>query len=366
MFENWFSPSKALEGKDFGKFNPTSFGNSLKNHKEFSPGPDYKNHLAFIGLDHGLSDLVRSYLTQLACPWAELPLIDLGNIRRQEPNFAIQAIKAAVASDLMPIVIGGDNSTTRVINEAFQEYSKKLNLAYLGDKFDLIREDPTYWLDVLEGKVGHLHQFSVLSHQLHFLNSAEIEFLNNWALDELRLGDLRANLAFAEPVVRNAEFISIKLNALRFSDAPGQTDSSPNGLFGEELCQIARYAGMSEKSRALGLHGYDINTDKEDTTAKLIAQTIWYFVDGVINRKVDYPMSNRHLTEYIIDSKNLGDELTFWKSSLTGRWWVQVNVSRSEDETQEMDMIPCTYEDYQMASKDELSGRLLRALRRYA
>jgi formiminoglutamase len=44
------------------------------------------------------------------------------------------------------------------------------------------------------------------------------------------------------PYLREAAMVTYNINAIRYSDAPGQPNPSPNGLFGDEACAMARYS----------------------------------------------------------------------------------------------------------------------------
>jgi formiminoglutamase len=68
--------------------------------------------------------------------------------------------------------------------------------------------------------------------------------------------------------------------------------------------------------------------------------------------------------EYIVPLKQLDYQLTFWKSKRSGRWWLQVPV-KTKKQHQRHRLIPCSYEDYQLAGQDQLPDRLLEAFRRF-
>jgi formiminoglutamase len=63
-------------------------------------------------------------------------------------------------------------------------------------------------------------------------------------------------------------------------------------LNGEEACAICRYAGISDKVSSFGIYEYNPAADIEEQTAQLIAQMIWYFIEGVNQRKGDIPSDN--------------------------------------------------------------------------
>ena len=57
----------------------------------------------------------------------------------------------------------------------------------------------------------------------------------------------------------------------------------------------------------------------------LLAQMIWYFIEGFRERKGDYPIANKSkYTKYHVALENGEHELTFYKSDFSGRWWMDV------------------------------------------
>jgi formiminoglutamase len=113
-----------------------------------------------------------------------------------------------------------------------------------------------------------------------------LESLN---FDCVRLGLARKNIEHLEPILRDADLVSIDVSCIRMSDAPAHANASPNGFSGEELCQIARYAGISDKLTSFGIYEFNPAFDIRHQTAKLLAQTIWCFIDGYYNRRNDHP-----------------------------------------------------------------------------
>jgi arginase family enzyme len=80
-------------------------------------------------------------------------------------------------------------------------------------------------------------------------------------------------------VIRNSHLFSFDMSALSNAHSPAST-ISPNGLTGEEACTLFRYAGMSPTVNTVGVYGYDPRLDRQDLTAKQIAQQLWYLLDG--------------------------------------------------------------------------------------
>ncbi|MCR6719411.1 MAG: arginase family protein [Chitinophagaceae bacterium] len=82
-----------------------------------------------------------------------------------------------------------------------------------------------------------------------------------------------------EPVLRSSNMLSFDISALANAFAPANR-LSPNGLHGDEACQIMRFAGMSPMISSIGIFGYLPQYDQNDLTAKQISQMMWYILDG--------------------------------------------------------------------------------------
>jgi len=166
----------------------------------------------------------------------------------------------------------------------------------------------------------------------------------------------------AEPMIRNADILSIDISAIRASDAPGNFNAGPNGFYGEEVCRICRYAGISDKLSSIGFYEFNPEYDNKGQTAHLIAQMIWYFIDGFMNRKDDFPEDNKEFMEnyvrFIVKVDDFEDELIFLKSKKTDRWWMQVTIKNNvHKKYKRHQFVPCSYNDYKAALNQEIPDR---------
>ena len=88
---------------------------------------------------------------------------------------------------------------------------------------------------------------------------------------------------------------------------------------------------------------------------------IWCFLDGVFNRKLDFPVGSKaDYTKYRVALSEEGHELIFFKSNKSDRWWLEVPYPTSEKRRFERHhMVPCSYEDYEEAMRDEMPEKWL-------
>ncbi len=366
MLSNWLRPlSKNLIDRS-SSLSIGQFGARLVRFEKKMP--DLKGvKIALIGLDEPTADAVRAELYQLAWPFGSLAVADLGNLRKSDPSFAIPLFFELLAGKILPIYIGPGADSVAAQFLAYQNTKSIVHLALVDERFRSDFSEKTPFAALFEPRHPMLFHLSLLAGQSHFLQPDFFDFFEKNRFDLLNLGRLKNALEEAEPAVRDADLVAFSIAALKKSDAPAQIGASPSGLTSEEACQIARYAGLSDKLTSFGIFGFEKsekNGSIDSTTAQTVAQMIWYFVSGVQSRKNDYPASTDALIEYIVDFPQHEWQLTFWKSSKSGRWWVQIPVETSEQQ-QRHRLVPCTLADYQMACREELPDRLFQAFRRF-
>ena len=210
-----------------------------------------------------------------------------------------------------------------------------------------------------------LFNFSNIGYQTFFVNQESLKVMDKFYFDVHRLGGFTNSVSTAEPIIRNANMISFDISAIKSSDAAGNGNASPNGFYGEDACQIARYAGMNDKLSSIGFYEYNPDHDPKGQTAMLLSQIIWYFIDGFYNRKKEFPLlpKSRYIT-YRTSLKDGSHELVFIKSKKSDRWWMQVPYPTGSSRNARHHLVPCRYEDYQLANAGEMPDLWLRTYRK--
>ncbi len=342
MLENWLQPIKLKL--------PTYEAHKLGHHIDIYQKklPDLDNaKVALIGIDKNEGDAVRAALYELTNHFPSMPIADLGNIRNSEVDFLIPILKELLNNRIIPILIGKENRFIKAQQQAYHQ----------------TQSHQTIWVSI-DDRVHFDHHFKsgycqIIGSQIHLSDPSVIENLEQAGWNFVSLGKVRANLKQTEPLLRDADFLTVSLAALKGVEAPSQVSFSPSGFWLEELCQLVRYAGFSDKLSSMSLLGFEAKKN-DSITVQSAAQVIWYALDGIYNRKKDYPVSQEGLMEYVVHLKTQNLQITFWKSQKTGRWWLQLPDAKTN-----IRLIPCSYEDYQQAASDEISDRLIYLLRQY-
>ncbi len=305
-------------------------------------------------------DKIRAQLYQLIKIGKKTRIIDLGNLKQGNTfNDTYSALKEIIleliSNNLVIIVLGGTQELTIPIFQTFEKVRSSINLTAIDRTIDVVEDSinnssETYLSEILFKK-RTLFKFCNLGHQLHLTNSSNIDLINKLYYDAYRLGEIRSDISMAEPVLRDTDIVSFDISSIRQSEAPAFINPSPSGFYSEEACQLARYAGLSEKLTVFSLFEVNPKFDVNAQTINLAAQIIWYFLDGYSCRKMEFPNSeNKNFKTFIVGHSDLDYEITFYKSNVSERWWMEV-PNPKKDETV---IVSCSYSDYLKASEQEV------------
>ena len=144
-------------------------------------------------------------------------------------------------------------------------------------------------------------------------------------------------------------------------DAPGNNNAVPNGFYGDQICAISRYAGISRKVSSFGIYEYNPKFDHREQTAHLVAQMIWYFIEGYNLRIDEFPFESKaNYSKYIVLVEN--ETINFFKSDKSQRWWMEINYTHNK--TKKSTLIPCAYQDYLTATNQIFPERWLKTFRK--
>jgi formiminoglutamase len=317
-------------------------------------GPDYIREKLYL-LNEG------SYNTKI---------VDLGNIRQgasvTDTYIALKTVVGElVKKDIIPVIIGGGQDLTYAQYMAYEDLEQKVDLVIVDSHFDLDEDQvgsdslettsDSYLNKIFLHEPNFLFNYSNLGYQTYYASQDSLRVMNKLYFDVHRLGELAGNIAVAEPIIRNASMMSFDMGAIRSSDAMGNANAGPNGFFGSEACQIARYAGFNDKLSSIGFYEFNPAYDNNGQTAMLLAQMVWYFIDGVYNRKKDFPLNPK--SQYLIYKTSLKHEeheLVFVKSKKSDRWWMQVPYPTGGSKNERFHLVPCQYDDYKTAVSGEM------------
>ncbi|MFT4575610.1 MAG: formiminoglutamase [Polaribacter sp.] len=361
-----------------------SLGRNIRVHTTQNGFPDLENvQIAVFGVleDRNAEDnlgcgeniqAIRKHLYQLFPGNWHTTIADLGNIEKgntvEDTYFAVSTLTTyLLKNNIIPVIIGGSQDITYANYRAYDSLEQTVNIVSVDSKFDIGSvEDElnsrSYLSKIVMDQPNNLFNFSNIGYQTYYNSQEELDLLKSLFFDAFRLGEVK-DLTKVEPIMRDADVVSIDIGAIRQSEAPANNNCSPNGFYGEEMCAISRYAGISDKVTSFGIYEYNPRYDTNNQTAHLIAQVIWYFIEGVNFRAKDYPFSTKESYQKFIVLVENDDPINFYKSDKSGRWWMEINIL-TNNKYKRHALIPCTYQDYLEATEQKIPERWYKALRK--
>ena len=320
-------------------------------------------------------DEVRRQFYQLYAWRKEVRIIDLGNLRCgdtvEDTYLAMAEVLAyLIENKVVPIVLGGSNDLAYANYRAYELMERVANVVAIDSCFDLgeegrpIRSDAYVTKMVLQ-QPNFLLNYANIGYQSYMNSPESVAMMETLYFETYRVGLMRCNIEEVEPVVRNADMVSLDISAVRRPDAPGCPHNSSNGFYGEEICQIAKYVGLSDKLTSFGVYEYDPTLDFNNQTSQLIAHLLWYFVEGYLYRQNDGQFKNRDdYRQFNISVTGSPEELVFYFSRKSGRWWVLVPMYQKGRDHVQYYYLPCSRRDYDLACEDKISERWWRTYRK--
>ena len=330
-----------------------------------------RNDVDFIGEETDFNNIRRALYSLFPGNWYT-EMADLGDILKgesvEDTYFALRTtLSVLIEKEIIPIILGGSQDLTYANYRAYDNLVPMVNLVNIDSNFDLgdsslpIKNNSYLGKIILE-QPYNLFNYSTIGYQTYFNSQEEIDLMNNLYFEAYRLGEVSNNITLVEPVMRDAHIVSFDLKSVKASEVSSKQSHSPNGLNGKDVCAISRYAGISNKVSSFGI--YEYKPSKYDVTAMLIAQMIWYFIEGVNCRiKDDDFMEEKSHQKFNVLIDN--EELIFYKSVKTGRWWIEIPfLPDVNNKLKKHTLLPCAHEDYIEASHGKMPERWYKAYKK--
>ncbi|GAA4236954.1 formimidoylglutamase [Postechiella marina] len=331
-----------------------------------------RNDVNYIGEAFQLDEIRKSLYALYPGSWNTV-VADLGDINKGETvsdtYFALrETIEILVKKKIIPIILGGTQDLTYANYRAYDDLIPMVNIVNVDCRFDLGDSAKPIKNNSFVGKIildepYNLFSYANIGYQTYFNSQEEIDLMEKLYFETYRLGKVANDIKLVEPVLRDANIVSLDLNAVKGAEVSLKQKFSPNGLDGKEICAIARYAGISNKVSSFGIYEYKPSKDDE-ITSMLISQIIWYFIEGVNYRVKDDDFSDENSYQKYITLIE-SEELIFYKSIKTGRWWIEIPfLSEVNNKLKRHTLLPCMHQDYVDACNNKVPDRWYKALQR--
>lgn len=346
--------------------------------------PDYKGaHIALFGVKESRGsrsntgamagpDMLRKKLYNLKKGTGIYNIVDLGNLNPgidlDETYVRIsEVVRILLENNVLPIILGGTHDLDFGQYRGYEEMQKLVSLLNIDAFLDLDDKSESeaarqHIHKILLHEPNYLFSYTHLAHQSYLIDPQSASILEKLYFEAYRIGHMRTNLAEMEPTIRNADMLSFDITAIKSADAPGNANAQPFGLTGEEACQLCWYAGQNEKLSSAGF--YEYNPDYDDVhgkTASVVATMIWYFIEGFYHRKNENNFRSNDFLKYTVAMPTEPEAITFYKSKFTEKWWMEVAPQHTSRYARNS-IVPCSYNDYQTATKGEVPERYISTL----
>lgn len=293
---------------------------------------------------------------------ADLGTIDAGETLN-DTYFVVKSIVADLLhKNILPIVIGGSQDLTYAIYRAYDRLEQMVNLVAVDSKIDVVSDvinpSESFLTKIIMEEPNNLLNYANIGYQTYYNSQEEIDLIDKLYFESYRLGEVASNIALAEPILRDADIVSVDIHAVKSADMGYFSKFNPNGFDGREICALARYSGLSDKVSSFGI----FNIDTISAESLLITQILWYFVEGFNFRVNEYPyISKKTYFKYnvLLDDQ----ELVFYKSDVSDRWWIEIDQAIYKEGGRKV-LFPCSYEDYISATNQVIPERWWKAIKK--
>ncbi|WP_109830864.1 formimidoylglutamase [Reichenbachiella versicolor] len=348
--------------------------------------PDILNiDIAIIGIkeNNGYSTItdtgvrfIRKKLYSLKRSNSSTEIVDLGNLRsgpsREETYKRLKAVcQYLMHKQILPIIIGGSHDIDLGQFLAYEEDDKLISICNVDSHFDMDNQTELPSENHIHTMINHnpnfLFNYSHLGYQSYFVSPTISKIFKQLNFSTYRIGEMREDFKKVEPVIRESDMLSFDISAIQKAYTPAGNKSDVFGLTGEEACQIMWYAGLNDKLSSVGIYEYNPEKDTNDhQSAQVIAVMIWYFIEGFNNRKGEKGFQTNDYMKYVVTMDNEPDAITFYKSRLSDKWWMEVPNLNNKSIYERNTIVPCDHNDYNLALNGEIPDRWIKVFSKHS
>lgn len=303
------------------------------------------------------ANFIRRQLFRLFHWHQDVRIADLGNVMVGEKIQDSYAALQSVVQDLISagkkiLVIGGSHDNTLAIYRAYAAQKQIIEATLVDALIDIDREArlqaDNFLLEMLTSEPNYIKQFNLLGFQSYFTFPGLLEAIDKLRFDCVRVGRVQERMEDIEPIIRSSRMLSFDIKSIAHAYCPVNM-LSPNGFTGQEACKLMQYAGMSAELEVACISGFGQDDDAGMSSMQM-AHMAWYFMDGIHKSLHEVSLEDRAgFNEYHTLCAEV--DTVFLQSRHTGRWWMKMP---------DQSYAPCSYNDYLVASHNDLPERWLR------
>jgi arginase family enzyme len=312
----------------------------------------------------------RKYFYELFPGNWNIKIADLGDLPNgktvEDTYFALKEIVSHLRQmNIIPLIIGGSHDLIYPLYQSYQELNQLVNIVSVDRSFDFSQEDElisgrSYMSKIIMNHPNLLNSYTNLGYQSYYCAQEERDLIEKLFFDAIRLGNVLDHVEQTEPFFRDADIVGFDMKCLSWDATSDKHHGTPNGIDSRSICSLARYAGISDRVAIFGI----FELPSTQIFLQLLAQTIWYFMEGVNYRFGEYPVAaGVDFTSYTVEMTH--QTIRFFKSEKSNRWWMEItNDFIVNNKLKTSTLLPCTEEDYREALNNKLPEKWLNALKR--
>ncbi|MEK9612421.1 MAG: formimidoylglutamase [Flavobacteriaceae bacterium] len=332
-------------------------------------GIEEQRNSFFANTQYDVNDFRKEFYDLYPGNW-NLKIADLGNLpngeKVEDTYFALKEIALHLKQmNILPIFIGGSHDLVFPLYQVFQELKQLTNIVSVDCSFDFSQEEElisgrSYMSKIIMDKPNVLNNYTNIGFQSYYCAQEEKDLMERLFFDSIRLGQILEDVTLAEPILRDSDIIGMDMKSLSWQSIADPLHGNPNGIDSRTICALTRYSGISDRTSFLGV--YEIPSTP--MMNQLLAQMIWYFLEGIQFRFNEYPVSLREgFLKYSVELSH--QTLVFYKSQKSQRWWMELtNDSHLDNKSKSSTLLACTQKDYEDAIHDVVPERWFKAIKR--
>ena len=299
----------------------------------------------------------------------DFQISDLGDLPNgaepEDTYFALKEISIHLRQlNIISVIIGGSHDIIYPLYESYKINKQLVNIVSVDNQFDFSQEEElvsgrSYMSKIITKQPNYLNNYTNLGYQSYLIAQEELDLIEKLHFESIRLGLLLDKISIAEPHLRDSDITGFDMKVLSW-DAAQNNSGNPNGIDSRTICSLARYAGLSDRLTCFGIFELFPSTLFD----KLIAQILWYFIEGYNCRFDEYPvLTSQGYGKYTV---TLSDrELVFYQSEKSKRWWIEItNEDYLNNKMKRSTLLSCTHQDYLDACNDKLPDRWWKEIKR--
>lgn len=315
--------------------------------------------------------LIRTELYALYLGNWQFPIYDFGDVNTQDTKEETAAVFRKVVQGLLQdqytvVILGGSPSLAYEQYRAYDNLIKNVHFVSVDDRLRLGAEEENcnednYLTKIILQEPLNLLDYVNIGYQTYFVAQEHLDLLEQLNFEAVRLGIINQSIQEIEPLTREVNAMVVNLESMQKSDFNSTKVLGPNGFNSREICGIAKYAGFSHCLSTFYIANYIEKYQKADHL--LLAQMIWYFIDGQNHRPEIKKMDDtQYFDKIFVPSKEA--DYVFYRQKFTDQWWIEIEVV-SNDGTSQQAFVPCSKVNYEQALQGEIPNKWWRYFKKF-